>query len=158
MIAAWRWVLVSILVAALGTASSTTFQACCGTQHPQAPWTTSAQAAIVVAAHAVDALDAAAAAAYTAAARDAGSIAALDAQLAERIAARNEAALALVAAQSAVAQMVRDPSTRCAARTAVHLAGVRLAHVGALINAPALVEATSALAVIESAGPSGCAP
>jgi hypothetical protein len=144
--ATWRWVVLALVAA------------CSGTQHPPAPWTTDAQAALVVAAHAVDALDAAAASAYTAAARDAASTVALDAQLAERITARNEAAVALTTAQAAVAQMVRDPSARCAARTAVHLAGVRLASIGALMNAPAVVEATSALAIVESAGPTGCVP
>jgi len=128
---------------------------CSGRQHPH-PWTTDVQASLVAAAHAVDALDALAASAYTTAAHDAGDITALDAQLARRIAARNETARALAQAQDAVAQMVRDPATRCVARAAVHLAGVRLAHVGTLLDAPALVSATSSLAILEAAGPSGC--
>lgn len=128
------------------------FVGCSGTQHP-APWTTDVQAALVVAAHTVDTIDAVAASEYTAAAHDAGDIHALDAQLASRITARNEAVTLLITAQGAVVQMVRDPSSQCLALTAVHLAGTRLANLGALINSPALVNATAALVALESAGP-----
>ncbi len=120
---------------------------CSASQHPARTWDRDVQAALVVAAHAVDALDATAASEYTAAAHDAGDIRALDAQLAGRITARNEAARALVDAQSAVVQMVRDPSTQCAALTAVHFAGGRLARI------PELASSTSALAALESLGP-----
>lgn len=127
---------------------------CSGTQPAPLPWTTNAQTALIVAAHAVDVLDVVEANAYTAAARDAGSLVALDAHLMELIEVRRQASVALVTARDAVEQMRLNPATRCIAGAAVHLAGIRLAQIGALTDSQPIVEATHALATVEAVGPS----
>lgn len=138
----------------------------CGGAQSSRPWTTDAQAAIVVVAHAVDAADVIARDRYQheTAANGGHTTPEIDARYTPLVTARQTARESLLAAQAAIDTAIRihDAPSNCAALHAVHGTTIALIHVlaafdaGGIAEVQPLAEAAGALAVIETAGPQGC--